>query len=156
MEASVRKNIRQKGYSVCYIYNYTPKWVTIMRKVLIIEDDPIMGKVMQRIFLSEHYSVNLAVTAEAGIAACLKELPDLVLLDVMLPDGNGIDVCHHIKADPKLRHIPVIIVSGEAMSVDSKVSGLEAGAEDYVLKPFIPEELIERVAGILKRSLKPI
>jgi len=127
-----------------------------MRKVLIIEDDPIMGKVMQRIFLAEKYNVNLAVTAEAGLAACLKELPDLVLLDVVLPDGDGIEVCRRIKQTPKLKHIPVIIVSGEAVSVDSKVSGLEAGAEDYVLKPFMPEELVERAAGILKRTWRPL
>jgi len=127
-----------------------------MRKILIIEDDPIMGKVMQRLFLSENYNVSLAATAEAGLAACLKELPDLVLLDVVLPDGNGIEVCRQIKGAPRLKHIPVIIVSGEAVSVDSKVSGLEAGAEDYVLKPFIPEELMERAAGILKRTWKPL
>lgn len=123
-----------------------------MHKVLIIEDDPIMGKVMRRIFTSAHYSVTLAATASAGLEACLRELPDLVLLDVVLPDGNGIDVCRRIKETPRLKHIPVIIVSGEALSVDNRIAGLEAGAEDYVLKPFLPEELLERAAGILKRS----
>lgn len=127
-----------------------------MLKVLIIEDDPILGKVMQRIFTSEHYSVILAATASSGMEACLKELPDIVLLDVVLPDGNGIDVCRQIKETPKIKHIPIIIVSGEAKSVDNKVAGLKAGAEDYVLKPFLPEELLERVAGILKRSFKPL
>lgn len=127
-----------------------------MRKVLIIEDDPIMGKVMQRIFVSEHYSVTLAATATSGMEACLKELPDLVLLDVVLPDGNGIDVCRRMKETPQLKHIPVIIVSGEAMSVDNKISGLEAGAEDYILKPFLQEDLIERAAGILKRGFETL
>lgn len=125
-----------------------------MYKVLIIEDDKIIGKAMQHIFAAEHYEVSLAATAEAGMDACLKELPDLVLLDVNLPDGNGLEVCHRMKENARIKHIPVIILTGDATSVENKVAGLEAGAEDYILKPFIPEELSARAAGILKRSFK--
>jgi len=125
-----------------------------MYKVLIIEDDAIMGKVMQRIFANDYCKVSLVPTALGGMETCLKELPDLVLLDVVLPDGDGIELCRRMKADAKIKHIPIIIVSGAATSVDDKVAGLEAGAEDYVLKPFLPEELSERAAGILRRGLK--
>ena len=125
-----------------------------MYKVLVIEDDPIMGKVMRRIFASDHCKVSLATTAQSGMETCLKELPDLVLLDIVLPDGNGLELCRRMKVDPKIKHIPIIIVSGAATSVDDRIAGIEAGAEDYILKPFITEELMERAAGILKRGLK--
>lgn len=105
-------------------------------------------------FTSEKYEVNLAATAKDGFDSCVKELPDLVLLDINLPDGNGLDVCKKIKESPKLKHIPVVILTGDATSVENRVQGMESGAEDYVLKPFIAEELLARVAGIIKRSLK--
>lgn len=125
-----------------------------MNKVLIIEDDPATGKVLQRIFASNHYGASLFATAEGGLEACIKELPDLVLLDVILPDGNGIDLCRRMKENARIKHIPVMIISGDAVSVDNKVAGLEAGAEDYILKPFVTEELLERAAGILKRRFE--
>ncbi|MDO8806742.1 MAG: response regulator transcription factor [Elusimicrobiota bacterium] len=123
-----------------------------MYKLLIIEDEPIMAKVLKRMFTSEKYEVTNTNTAGEGFEACLKELPDLVLMDVHLPDGNGLDLCRKMKETPRIKHIPIIIMTGEATSVDCKMMGLESGAEDYVLKPFISEELIARVAGILKRS----
>jgi len=123
-----------------------------MFKLLIIEDDRIMSKVLVRIFTSEGYEVMQVNTIAEGFSACLKELPDLVLMDINLPDGNGLDLCAKMKENPRIRHIPIVMLTGDATSVDSKVQGLAAGAEDYVLKPFINEELTARVAGILKRS----
>lgn len=125
-----------------------------MYRLLIIEDDQILTKVLIRMFSSEKYEVNHSGTVKEGFESCLKELPDLVLLDINLPDGNGLDVCKKIKETPKLRHIPVVILTGDATSVENRVQGMESGAEDYVLKPFIAEELLARVAGIIKRSLK--
>ncbi|MEI7530070.1 MAG: response regulator transcription factor [Elusimicrobiota bacterium] len=123
-----------------------------MYKLLIIEDDPVMSKVLRRLFTSAHYEVTLIPTAEAGIETCLKELPDLVLLDINLPDGNGLDLCRRMKENARIRHIPIILLTGDAGSVENKVTGLEAGAEDFVLKPFIAEELMARVENIIKRS----
>ncbi len=123
-----------------------------MYKLLIIEDDPIVTKVLTRIFVSEKYEVKQVGTAEGGFQAALKGLPDLVLLDISLPDGSGLDLCRRMKEDRRIRHIPIIILTGDATSVENKMQGLESGAEDYVLKPFIPEELTIRAAGILKRS----
>ncbi len=125
-----------------------------MYKILIVEDEPIMAKVLIRIFRSEKYEVTHCPAGEPGMEAAQKELPDLILMDINLPDGNGLEFCKQIKASQRLKHIPVILITGDATSVESKMEGLESGADDYVLKPFIAEELIARAAGILKRSLK--
>jgi DNA-binding response OmpR family regulator len=123
-----------------------------MYKLLVVDDDVIISKVLMSMFTSEKYEVKLSHTANDGFETCIKELPDLVLLDMNLPDGNGLDLCRRMKSNARIKHIPIIMLTGDATSVDNKVEGLEAGAEDYVLKPFIAAELMARVAGILKRS----
>lgn len=125
-----------------------------MYKLLIIEDDHIMSTILTRIFTAEKYEVKHSNTVGEGFQACLRELPDLVLLDINLPDGSGLDLCRSMKENPRIKHIPIILLTGDATSVDSKVQGLESGAEDYVLKPFLTDELVARVNGILKRSFK--
>ena len=125
-----------------------------MYKLLTIDDDHIMSSILMRIFTAEKYEVKQANTAEDGYKACLKELPDIIILDVNLPDGTGLDLCRRIKETPRVKHIPVILLTGDATSIDNKVQGMENGAEDYVLKPFITDELVARVSGILKRSFK--
>ncbi|MDD5210252.1 MAG: response regulator transcription factor [Elusimicrobiales bacterium] len=125
-----------------------------MNKMLVIDDDHIMSSILNRIFTAEKYEVKNAKTAEDGFKACLKELPDIIILDVNLPDGTGLDLCRRMKENPRIKHIPVILLTGDATSVDNKVQGIENGAEDYVLKPFITDELVARVSGILKRSFK--
>jgi len=111
-----------------------------------------MTKVLVRMFTSEKYEVKHTSTIAEGFHSCLKELPDLVLLDINLPDGSGLDLCRRMKETPQIKHIPIVIMSGDATSVENKIQGLESGAEDYVLKPFEPESLMARVAGILKHS----
>lgn len=125
-----------------------------MYRILIVDDDPIMSKVLVSLFRSEKYEVSYFPTGEAGLQALEKELPDLLLMDINLPDGNGLDFCRRAKTTPRVKHIPVILITGDATSVENRVQGLENGADDYVLKPFIAEELLARVAGILKNTLK--
>ncbi|OGR75092.1 MAG: hypothetical protein A2X32_10370 [Elusimicrobia bacterium GWC2_64_44] len=125
-----------------------------MYKILIVDDDPIISKVLASIFRSEKYEVTSCRTGEDGLLAAQRELPDLVLLDINLPDGNGLDICKRLKSNQRLKHIPVILITGDATSVENKVQGIENGADDYVLKPFIADELIARAAGIIKRTLK--
>jgi DNA-binding response OmpR family regulator len=122
-----------------------------MYTILAVEDDAIVRTTLQRVLRSEGYDVALAPTAGAGLAECARLKPDAVVLDVHLPDGNGVDVCRAIKADPKLRHIPVLILTGDAVSLEDRTSGLDAGADDYILKPFEAQELLLR----LKRLLTP-
>jgi DNA-binding response OmpR family regulator len=125
-----------------------------MYKILIVDDDPIMAKVLVSMFRSEKYEVTSCHTGGEGMQAAQKELPDLVLMDINLPDGNGLDFCKQLKTNPRLKHIPVILITGDATSVENKVAGMENGADDYVLKPFIADELMARAAGIIKRSMK--
>lgn len=124
-----------------------------MYRILVVEDDPIMSTVLIRLFASEKYEVNHATTIAKGLEGCNRDLPDLVLLDVNLPDGDGLALCKVIKETPRLKHIPVVILTGDATSIENKVQGMELGADDYILKPFIAEELVARVAGIIRRSL---
>lgn len=126
-----------------------------MYRILAIEDDPIIRRLLQQSMAAEGYECVTAGTVAEGLAECERSKPDLVLLDVNLPDGDGIATCRKIKGDARLRHIPVLLLTGEASDVEHRVDGLEAGAEDYILKPFMPRELASRVKGILKRSTRP-
>ncbi len=126
-----------------------------MYRIVVIEDDQVMRKLLHKTLTSEGYECILTPNAAAGCKAVALEKPDLILLDVHLPDDNGIEVCRKLKSDEKLRHIPVLILTGEAYSVENRIDGLEAGADDYIIKPFSPKELVSRLKGILKASTKP-
>lgn len=126
-----------------------------MYRILAIDDEPSIRKLMQKTLAGEGYECLLAATAEEGVATCAQGKPDLILLDVNLPDGNGIEVCRRFKGRADLRHIPILLVTGEANTVDNKIDGLEAGAEDYIVKPFLPMELVSRIKSILKVSARP-
>ena len=101
----------------------------------------------------EGFKVHTSETGEEGFEQIKKNLPDLVLLDWMLPDLSGIDICKQIKKDPKLKSIPVIMLTAKSEEAD-KIRGFETGADDYVTKPFSTKELILRVHALLKR-VKP-
>jgi len=121
-----------------------------MYDILAIEDDPIIRAAFNRVLQPEGYKLTLAENGVSGLQACILNKPDLVLMDVHLPDGNGIELCRKIKADPRVRHIPVFIITGEAVTVENRMEGFDSGADDYILKPFSPEELILRIRRILK------
>jgi len=89
-----------------------------------------------------------AVTGEGGVAAAEKERPDLILMDIQLPGLDGYEATRRIKANPALRHIPIIVVTSYALSGDD-VKAFEAGCDAYVTKPFVPRELLAKVRGFL-------
>lgn len=126
-----------------------------MFRILSIEDSPIMRQLLTQLLSAEGYECLTAGDGESGLKSCARNKPDLILLDVNLPDGNGIDVCRRLKADPTARHIPVLLVTGEACGLENRLQGFEAGADDYVLKPFNAKELLSRVKGILQASTRP-
>ena len=122
-----------------------------MSKILVIDDLPENVFLLQDRLEHEGYEVITAYDGKSGIEKAINELPDLVLLDVMMPDITGIEVCKILVDDPKSAHIPIILVTAKAGAEDTK-EGLEAGAFDYVKKPFNRIELLARIHSALKLS----
>ncbi len=120
-----------------------------MTKILIVEDEPNMVAGLRDNFEFEGYQVLTAGDGVAGLERALAELPDLVILDVMMPRMSGLDVCKQLKA--RRPSIPVIMLTARGQEVD-KVVGLELGADDYVTKPFSIRELLARVKAVLRRA----
>jgi two-component system phosphate regulon response regulator PhoB len=101
----------------------------------------------------EGYRVTCVTSGEGGLKTARSEIPDLVLLDLMLPGMDGLEVCRVLKNDPKTRHIPVVMLTARSEEADI-VAGLELGADDYITKPFSPRVLIARVRAVLRRGSK--
>lgn len=120
-------------------------------KVVVIEDEPDIREVIEHNLSREGYNVRSTRDGEDGLGLVKKEAPDLVLLDLMLPGLDGIEVCRRLKADPLTRGIPVVMVTAKGEESDV-VLGLGMGADDYVSKPFSPKELIARVKAVLRRG----
>jgi DNA-binding response OmpR family regulator len=122
------------------------------KRVVCIEDEPEMIDLVRLILGRKGFHVIGANGGIEGIEAVRRERPDLVLLDLMMPDMDGWEVYQQMKADPDLRAIPVVVVTAKAQSID-KVLGLHiAKVDDYITKPFGPQELLESVEKILGNS----
>ena len=124
---------------------------TMAETVLIVEDERDVAELVAYNLKKNGYN---AVTARDGITALQKArqlLPTLIILDLMLPQLEGTEVCKQLKADPKTAGIPIIMLTAKAEEVD-RVLGLELGADDYVTKPFSPRELVARVKTVLRRT----
>lgn len=119
------------------------------KRVVCIEDEPEMIDLVRLILGRKGFYVVGANGGIEGLETVRRERPDLILLDLMMPDMDGWEVYQQIKADPNLRNIPVIVVTAKAQSID-KVLGLHiAKVDDYITKPFGPQELLESVEKIL-------
>ena len=121
--------------------------------VLIVEDEKSISTLLKYNLEKEGYTIIISQNGEDGIEQVKKNLPDLVILDWMLPDLSGIAVCDLIKREPRLKSIPVIMLTAKSEETD-KIRGFETGADDYVTKPFSTKELVLRVQALLKR-VKP-
>tara|TARA_B100000902_G_scaffold185704_1_gene178106 strand:- start:785 stop:1480 length:696 start_codon:yes stop_codon:yes gene_type:complete len=120
--------------------------------VLVIEDEPDIRKTIDYNLSKESFKVTQASSIEEGEKALAANKIDVIILDLMLPDGSGLTLCRDIKSEPSTKHIPVIILTAKTEEVD-RVVGFELGADDYVTKPFSVRELILRVKAILKRGV---
>ena len=121
-------------------------------RVLVIEDEPDIRKTIDYNLSKESYEVIQASSIEEGENALASNKIDVIILDLMLPDGSGLTLCRDIKSEPNTKNIPVIILTAKTEEVD-RVVGFELGADDYVTKPFSVRELILRVKAILKRGV---
>jgi len=117
-------------------------------RILIIDDDVDLNALLTEYLQGFGHTLRSATTAAAGREQLRRELPDLLLLDVMLPDTNGLELCREFRAEYDL---PVIMLTARGETAD-KVMGLELGADDYVHKPFEPRELVARIQSVIRRS----
>ena len=120
-------------------------------KILVIEDEADILEVTQYNLTREGYRVSTSRDGEDGLARAKREAPDLVILDLMLPGLDGLEVCRRMQSDPITSGIPIIMVTAKGEESDV-VTGLQMGADDYVTKPFSPKELMARVKSVLRRG----
>ncbi len=119
-----------------------------MKKILIVEDEPKIVELVHRYLERDGYQVSVAETGQEALEAVSRQRPDLVLLDLNLPDMDGLDVCRTVR---RTSAIPIIMLTARDEDMD-KLVGLELGADDYITKPFSPREVVARVRAVLRRA----
>jgi two-component system alkaline phosphatase synthesis response regulator PhoP len=119
--------------------------------VLVVEDEQDVAELIRYNLAKEGYEVRLAASGVEGLKQARETRPDVILLDIMVPQLNGWEVCRRLKQDPETRGVPVIMVTGRVEEGD-KVLGFEMGADDYVTKPFSPRELVARIRAVMRRG----
>lgn len=128
--------------------------MTQKKRILLIEDEEDIAALIKLQAELSGYKLHVEVDGINGFRAIEREKPDLVVLDIMLPGENGLDICRKMKGNPELKNIPVIILSAKGEELDV-VLGLELGADDYVPKPFSPKVLFSRVKAVMRRGKEP-
>ena len=121
------------------------------KRVLVVEDEPDLRSTLEFNLKSENYKVTTVSDGESALAEISKNIPDLILLDLMLPDMSGLEICKKIRGESFSDKVSIIMLTAKGEEVD-RVVGFELGADDYVVKPFSVRELMLRVSSILKRS----
>ena len=116
--------------------------------ILICDDDPIVHESLRLYFENEHYTHSDAFDGDESLQLAREDSPDLILLDVMMPKMNGLDVCRELR---KTMKTPIIILTAKGEEID-RVLGLELGADDYIVKPFSPREVVARIKAVLRRT----
>ncbi len=126
-----------------------------MKKILLIEDDVDLYALLKYNLEKEGFQMVGAQTGKGAVELCRRERPDLAILDIMLPDSDGLDICKGIRSHPELAHIPIIFLTARASETD-RIVGLELGANDYIVKPFFVRELIARIKIQFRVQTQPV
>jgi len=121
-------------------------------KILVVDDEEDVLELVRYNLDKNGYKVDVATSGEQALGKARAKPPELIMLDLMLPGIDGLEVCKKLKSDPKMEHIPIIMLTAKGEESDI-VTGLELGADDYVTKPFSPRVLIARVRRILQRAI---
>ena len=124
-------------------------------KILIIEDEKDIIELVRYNFRKDGFDVASFVSGKEGLEHLRRNPADLVLLDIMLPDLDGFEICKRLRAEERTKSLPVIFLTAKGEEID-RVLGLEIGADDYVVKPFSPRELVARVKAVLRRQSRPL
>lgn len=122
-------------------------------RILVVDDEPDLLELVRVNLAQEGYRVETATSGRVALAELRRTRPDLAILDLMLPDVSGTDLCRRIRSDHGLADLPIIMLTAKADEVD-RVVGFEVGADDYVTKPFSPRELVLRVRAVLRRRTR--
>ena len=120
-------------------------------RILIVEDDPDIAELVAHYLDKAGFTTERIVSGRDALAAIAAKLPDLVVLDLMLPQVDGLEICRTVRSDEKTAAIPIIMLTARADESD-RIVGLELGADDYLAKPFSPNELVARVRALLRRA----
>jgi two-component system, OmpR family, alkaline phosphatase synthesis response regulator PhoP len=121
--------------------------------ILVVEDEDDIQELVRYNLAKEGYRVAQALSGEEGFKAAKSSNPDLIVLDLMLPGLDGLEICRLLKADPKTSHTPIVMLTAKGEESDV-VAGLELGADDYITKPFSPKVLVARLRAVLRRKAK--
>lgn len=124
------------------------------KKILVVDDEVDVTELVAYHLRAKGFQVQTLNNPSASIGAARTFLPDLTILDVMMPDLNGLQICRMLRADPQLKSLPIIFLTAKAEEAD-RIQGLELGADDYISKPFSTKELMLRVQSILRRASEP-
>lgn len=118
--------------------------------MLVVEDDPALAELVTYHFEKEHFDVRQTADGEEALIMAIEETPDIVLLDWMIENLPGIEVCRRLRRSPLTANVPIIMMTARGEEED-KIRGLDTGADDYITKPFSPRELVARVSAVLRR-----
>jgi len=123
------------------------------KRALIIEDDPDIAETVRYNLAAEGFATRIAATGEEGLSLALdpQSVPTLIILDLMLPGMNGLDLCRRLRREDRTRRTPIIMLTAKASETD-RIAGLDLGADDYIAKPFSVRELLARVRAVLRRA----
>ncbi len=121
------------------------------KKILVIDDEPDVTDLVAYHLRAKGYQVQTVTNPSSSIGVARSLLPDLVILDIMMPDLNGTQICRILRADPRLKNVPIVFLTARAEEAD-RIGGFETGCDDYVCKPFSIKELCLRVQSILRRA----
>jgi two-component system alkaline phosphatase synthesis response regulator PhoP len=124
------------------------------KRVLIVDDEPDIRELVRYNLERESFQVLEAEDGERALEVVRKEMPEIVVLDVMLPGADGLEICRMLRAQPQTAKLPIVMLTAKAGEVD-RILGLEIGADDYLTKPFSPRELVARIRAVLRRSETP-
>ncbi len=123
-------------------------------RILVAEDDPDIGNLLEHYLRKAGFTATVVTSGRDVMPQIKREPPDLVVLDLMLPGLDGLQVCREIRADASIAAIPIIMLTAKAEESD-RIVGLELGADDYITKPFSPNEVVARVRALLRRAHRP-
>jgi DNA-binding response OmpR family regulator len=124
------------------------------KTILVVDDQKEFADYVRRFLEQAGFEVIVARDGATGLSIAKKHRPDLVVLDLSMPDIDGLEVCTQLRADPRKQRLPILVLSARASAAD-RVLGLETGADDYLVKPFDPHEMVARVKALLRRAHLP-